>query len=255
MNPTSLTDSNVQSVTAEQSDLYDRIQSFKLDDPEAELSFSQRLARENGWSLLYAYGAIEEYKKFVFLAVTAEHPVTPSDQIDQVWHLHLTYTRSYWDNFCAEILKQPLNHDPTLGGSDEDDKFKCWYEMTLESYEQFFGVEPSVGFWPKPEERFGSDVNFVRVNTGQNWILPHSLFGQSILVVILLLLTLVLGGFYLVSSQGSPNPKAVILMIGLWVLIGFGFIQFVRGVIENRSRPSIGFVVDGDFGGGCSADY
>ena len=36
-----------------------------------------------------APGAIEEYRKFVFLALVAGHQITPSDQVDQVWHLHL----------------------------------------------------------------------------------------------------------------------------------------------------------------------
>jgi hypothetical protein len=36
------------------------------------------------------------------------HIVTPSEQVDQVWHLHLTYTRSYWDEFCPNVLGQPF---------------------------------------------------------------------------------------------------------------------------------------------------
>ncbi|MCX5952813.1 MAG: hypothetical protein NTZ40_04815 [Cyanobacteria bacterium] len=36
-----------------------------------------------------APGAIEEYRKFVFLALVAGHQITPSDQVDQVGHLHL----------------------------------------------------------------------------------------------------------------------------------------------------------------------
>jgi hypothetical protein len=81
-------------MNAQQIDLYERIQAFSLDQPDDGLSFSRRLARDNGWSLEYAQRVIEEYKKFAFLAVVAGHPVTPSDQVDQVWHLHLTYTRS-----------------------------------------------------------------------------------------------------------------------------------------------------------------
>ena len=67
--------------------LYQRLQGFSLVEPDSQLSFSQRLARDNGWSLSYAQRAIAEYKKFAFLSVVAGHPVTPSDQIDRVWHL------------------------------------------------------------------------------------------------------------------------------------------------------------------------
>ena len=92
-------------------ELYRRIQAFSLDQPNTQLSFSKRLARDNSWSTDYASRVIEEYKKFVLLAVVAGHPVTPSDQVDQVWHLHLSYTRSYWEEFCPKILQTTLHQD------------------------------------------------------------------------------------------------------------------------------------------------
>ncbi|MEM8613917.1 MAG: hypothetical protein AAGF93_17975 [Cyanobacteria bacterium P01_H01_bin.105] len=242
MDSASLTDTGIPAMNAEQQELYGHIQVFSLDQPDAELSFSQRLAKENDWSLVYVHEAIEEYKKFAFLSVTAEHPVIPSDSIDQVWHLHLTYTRSYWDNFCLELLKQPLHHDPALGGLAEKQQFKEFYNKTLESYKQFFGVEPPARFWPTTEDRFRQDLTFVRVNSGQNLILPYQLLSKGIAVTVLFLLTLLLSGFYLVSSQGSQNPVVVTLVVGFWVIISFGFIQFVRGAIKaikNRHMPSL----------------
>ena len=152
--------------------LYQRIQAFSLDLPEAKLCFSQRLARENGWSLRYTHQAIEEYKKFAFLAVAAGHPVTPSDQVDQVWHLHLSYTRSYWEDFCPNILQTPLHHQPTSGGTSEQLKFNDWYGKTLESYAKFFDQAPPISVWPASKERFGRDLNFLRVNAQQYWIVP-----------------------------------------------------------------------------------
>ncbi|MEO1295024.1 MAG: hypothetical protein AAFW75_04335 [Cyanobacteria bacterium J06636_16] len=116
-------------MNSEQGELYEKIQTFTIDRPDVEFPFSQRLARDNNWSLDYAEQAIDEYKKFIFLSVAAGHPVTPSDQVDQVWHLHLTYTRSYWGDLCQQILPEPLHHDPTLGGDAEDDKFWDWYRQ------------------------------------------------------------------------------------------------------------------------------
>ena len=87
--------------------LYDRISQFSFDDGNVELTFARRLARENGWTQAYTARVIDEYKRFAFLAVVANHPVTPSDQVDQVWHLHLTYTKSYWDQFCGGVLGTP----------------------------------------------------------------------------------------------------------------------------------------------------
>ncbi|MEJ7660653.1 MAG: hypothetical protein WKG07_14075 [Hymenobacter sp.] len=79
---------------ATQSDLWARLVALDLDG-QAALSFSHRLARDNGWSLAFARRVVLEYKKFVYLAATCGHPVTPSDEVDQAWHLHLVYTRSY----------------------------------------------------------------------------------------------------------------------------------------------------------------
>lgn len=157
---------------SQQMELYTRLQNYSLDQPNAQFSFSQRLAQENCWSLAYARRVVEEYKKFAFLAVAAGHPVTPSDQVDQVWHLHLTYTRSYWETFCPKILQMPLHHEPTQGGGAEHSKFVDWYSRTLSSYENFFGTSPPADIWPHPSVRFGPEIEFVRVNLQHSWLLP-----------------------------------------------------------------------------------
>lgn len=151
--------------------LWERIRSFELDDPEAALTFSGRLARENGWTLEFALRAIEEYKRFIFLLCTAGHPCTPSDEVDQVWHLHLLYTRSYWQEFCAHVLQREIHHGPTLGGAQEQDKFTDWYARTKASYITRFAEEPPTDLWPDGKIRFGR-VNFRRVDMDANWIVP-----------------------------------------------------------------------------------
>ncbi|MBF2028424.1 MAG: hypothetical protein IGS48_16925 [Oscillatoriales cyanobacterium C42_A2020_001] len=227
----------------EQTVLYERIQMFSFDKPNAQLPFSKRLARENGWSLQYARQVIEGYKKFAFLAVAAGHPVTPSDQVDQVWHLHLTYTRSYWEDFCLQVLQTPLHHEPTLGGQAENQKFDDWYKKTLESYERFFGAKPPVEIWSTPSDRFGRDLQFVRVNTQQNWIFakPHAQKGA--MVILALLFTLILGGCYVDKSLNSIDPLAGALLAVICIAAGFGAVRFFIGIVDfikNPSRPRIG---------------
>ena len=51
----------------EQLKLWNDIKTFELDEPEISLSFTDRLARENGWTIEYSIRAILEYKKFIFL--------------------------------------------------------------------------------------------------------------------------------------------------------------------------------------------
>ena len=94
-------------------ELWRRLENFNLDATGAALPFSARLARENQWSPDYTRRVIREYKRFAFLAAAAGHPVSPSEDLDQVWHLHLTYSQNYWKVFCPEILGTPLHHNPT----------------------------------------------------------------------------------------------------------------------------------------------
>ena len=105
--------------------------------------------------------------------MVAGHPVTPSDQVDQVWHLHLVYTRSYWEGFCGEVLGRSLHHGPTRGGAQESAKFHDWYGRTRESYRIHFGEEPPGDIWPESAERFGRDLNFARVNVATHWVIPR----------------------------------------------------------------------------------
>ncbi len=160
------------SLTPAQKELLERLEEFAFDRPGVTLTFARRLARENGWTLPFAHRALREYRRFLFLAMCAGHPATPSDQVDQVWHLHLTYTRSYWDELCATVLRAPLHHDPTGGGAAEGAKYDDWYARTLDSYRRFFG-EPPADLWPPATVRFGDDLHFRRVNVRRAWVIPR----------------------------------------------------------------------------------
>ncbi len=144
--------------------VYERIKAFRFDDDDAVLPFVSRLERENGWSRTYAVRAVAEYRKFVFLALVAGHPVSPYDEVDQVWQLHLLYTRSYWDRFCGQTLGRALHHEPSKGGTPEKDKFGTWYAATLESYRKHFAAVPPPDIWPDPETRFGTHSRFERID-------------------------------------------------------------------------------------------
>lgn len=151
--------------------LWQVIQDFQTDNPVSSLTFTQRLARENDWKMSYAIRAVDEYKKFIYLICVAPHPLTPSDQVDQVWHLHMLYTQSYWKDFCERTLKREIHHGPTKGGKQEAEKFNDWYARTLEMYRAVFLSEPPADIWPHPAKRF-SDVHYKRINVRTNWIIP-----------------------------------------------------------------------------------
>lgn len=154
------------------SELWQRIETFAIDPAGATLTFADRLARENGWSRGYARRVADEYKRFVFLAMVAGHEVTPSDEVDEAWHLHLTYTRSYWDDLCRNVLGKPLHHIPTRGGPSERSRHVEQYNRTLASYEEYFGHVPPADIWPPAEARFSKDKHHVRINRGHVWLIP-----------------------------------------------------------------------------------
>lgn len=140
---------------------------------DASLSFAARLARENRWNLHHAERVIGEYKRFCYLAMTAGHEVTPSDAVDQAWHLHLTYSRDYWQIFCPMVLQANLHHGPTKGGPIERDRFYHQYAATLSSYETAFGAPPPLDIWPTAQRRFGRDPMGVRVNLSDVSLIPR----------------------------------------------------------------------------------
>lgn len=153
--------------------LWHRLEAHMIGPDDASLTFAARLARENRWSLAHAQAVIGEYKRFCYLAMTAGHEVTPSDAVDQAWHLHLTYTRDYWQEFCPKVLGTDLHHGPTRGGSAERGRFYHQYAATLAAYESAFGAAPPINIWPDARRRFTADPQSIRVNFRDAIILPH----------------------------------------------------------------------------------
>ncbi|UVO54832.1 hypothetical protein [Sphingomonas sp. SUN039] len=164
---------------------------------DAALSFTQRLARENGWTAVRAARVIEEYRRFCFLAVVAAHPVTPSDAVDQAWHLHLTYSRDYWERFCPDVLGRPLHHGPTAGGGAEQARYFDQYADTLKSYESVFGESPPPDLWPSADRRLNDDPRARRIHPRDGIVIR-----KSILIALLALAALA-GGVCVFLWQGA----------------------------------------------------
>jgi hypothetical protein len=233
-------------------ELWDRISSFWIDGAQAALSFAKRLARENGWSLAYADRVIDEYKRFVFLCMTAGHKCTPSDQVDQAWHLHMVYTESYWTRMCGEVLGRPLHHGPTKGGDQENDKFVDWYERTKESYRAAFGTEPPADIWPPSSERFANAGAWQRVDTSRFLIVYRRRAKSNVLLAAGGACALFLAGCGILTSD-DPTGR-VLLMLG----IGFSAIALiiygaVAGWFRGRGGGGCGGGACGG-GAGCGGD-
>ena len=248
---------NMQELTT-----WNRLLALDLDAADAALPFSARLARDNGWPQAFAARAIEEYRKFCFLAVHAGHPVTPSDEVDQVWHLHLLYSRHYWDELCRDALGMPLHHGPTAGGAAEGRKYRSWYESTLASYRRFFG-EPPKDLWPTSGERFHEQHDFVRVDRRDVVTLDRTTLKRGALAVIA-------GGgvltvaHALAQTEGAANPGAgllVFVLVAVVVVLAIGFIRsrrprnrHSRRSAAQKRRAAADSAAAGGFGAaGCSS--
>lgn len=210
-------------------ELWSRLLQFQFDEPGIALPFSRRLARENSWSQRYTMRVLEEYRRFIFLTMTAGHPVTPSVDVDQAWHLHLTYTRSYWDDLCPNVLRQPLHHQPTKGGTKEGAKFEDWYARTLQSYKAAFGVAPPADIWPAPAIRLAAESRIRQVSNRTHWVIRKPNVGTVGIVAGVALLGLILTG----CDGGS---LALILGISLPIVVIAGVVMLIRKAQSSQQQ-------------------
>lgn len=216
-------------------ELWNKLQDLNLDDPNAAFSLSQRLARENGWSIDYSKRVIDEYKKFLYLSVVEDFSLTPSDEVDQAWHLHMIYTNSYWNDLCKNTLSVNIHHGPTKGGESEKNKYNDQYAKTLELYKETFGHDAPGDIWPDIKKRF-SNIVYRRVNMHENFVLNKSKAERYMLLFVIAPILFLLS-FIFMSARGVNWGKAFLVMF--FILI---FIFIIRGVWRyiNRNNRNIG---------------
>jgi uncharacterized protein (TIGR03382 family) len=210
--------------------LWQRIRNYAFDDSQAPFPFSARLARENDWTRDRTLRVLEEYRRFLFLAVTAG-PCTPSVEVDQAWHLHLLYTRDYWDDLCVNVLRTPLHHGPTRGGIREEQKFGDLYERTLALYRTCFGQEPPPDLWPPSPVRFDPRHRTVQVTRVTHWIVRKPPFFRQHAAPLALLLV---GGCAAAAMSAGTMAFMVILLIAASWLLGR---RIVRAIRANTRPP------------------
>lgn len=135
--------------------LLDHVRSaFGNTNPSTQ-AFASKIARKLQWDRRYALRAIEEYRKFVYLGITADFFVTPPKVIDQVWHEHLLFSRGYRE-FCRDVLRHDFDHNPELLPSTEQTSlYEAQFEATLELYHREFNRQPPPEIWGTPKFRPG----------------------------------------------------------------------------------------------------
>jgi hypothetical protein len=233
-------------MSGDEAALWTAISTFEIDGADTPaLPFAARLARENGWNAAYTQRVLQEYRKFLFLCCQTDTGVTPSDAVDQAWHLHLTYTRSYWLGLCRNTLGRELHHNPTKGGTAEGQKFDGMYSDTARLYQHYFGETPPPDIWPANAQRF-SDIDFERVNRRTHWVLPKIRFsGTSAFGIGILLSAVVL----LFVQANFSSGLTALAIVGVLLVIFIVSAINANSDTDEKSRRQ-----DGGGGVGCGGD-
>lgn len=129
--------------------MWRRISAFELDAQTGSAPFSAKLAQTENWSDIYTKRVIEEYRRFLYLTQVSEMPVTPSKVVDRAWHMHLTFTRNYWEALCGDLLGGPLHHDP-CEGAEHMPRYQAQFAHTMALYREEFGGLPPADIWCDP---------------------------------------------------------------------------------------------------------
>lgn len=129
---------------------------LRITSPDG-VPFEAALAERNGWALDFAERVADEYCGFLYLATTAGFEVTPSQAVDQAWHLHLEWPH-YRETLCREILGRDLEHRPGTGEPEDEARCARQYAETLALYERVFGKPPPDNIWPDPDAPEMEDV-------------------------------------------------------------------------------------------------
>ncbi len=254
------------------SDLWAKLEKFEIDQPGVENPFSKRLAQENNWSKEFALLAIQEYLKFIYLCAVSKSSMTPSKIVDKVWHLHLCYTHSYWNDLCRNILGKDIHHKPGTGSEEESRRFKTAYLSTLNEYKNHFGFSAPERFWPALKEQSISPRS--RKRSTLNHLLFFKQLPWKIITSLSLVFLFVTGcsKFFSSNSEGQEAESDFfnfnnILSVLAAIVIIYWIIKFIIYLINNVSFKSGGGSGgdgcgsscdsgggDGGCGGGCGGD-
>ena len=201
--------------------LLERIEAYGFDAPDDPLGFETRLADDNGWTLGYARLVVAEYRRFLVLTQLAREPVSPSQDVDQAWHLHLTRTAHY-AAFCAALFGRFLHHEPGRSDGGDAPRHRVMYDYTFKVYQRGFGVPPPVAIWPRPGQALPPPAAAAPRWTVPEPLRPGARLGVALVVAALLVslvpgLTTVLSAL-MALSLGAFVSSSMVLAVAVTVL-------------------------------------
>lgn len=182
---------------------------------------------------------IREYLRFAYLAWVMPEGATPSKAVDEAWHTHILFTRSY-HAFCLAWGGAYLHHHPGTGKGEES-AFRQAYHRTLDRYRSEFG-EPPDAWWPDDRPKRVAPAATPSVSK------PAEQWAVRILDALLILAIpiAVLGATFRFGLGGAPSIA--------WMAMGIGTLIGLPIVLSTLSGPgaagsSQAMWKDGDGGG------
>lgn len=127
--------------------LWLKLATMNLQGAEAMAPFLKMVEQQMGVNRDMAGRVIEEYRKFLFLAMRSGHQVIPPGAVNDVWMMHLQNAQNYWEQLGKMIAERPTagRFDPSAFAAMADP-----WKQTLESYEKIFGTKPPMDIWKGP---------------------------------------------------------------------------------------------------------
>lgn len=117
-------------------------------------SLKVKLIQQNSWTPEFTERVLKEYLRFIHLAIISDEEVTPSQIVDTAWHMHLTFTRDYWERMVP-MLPRVLHHNPCEGKAPLAEKLRYGrqYQETLYLYNREFNESPPNDIWGGVESK------------------------------------------------------------------------------------------------------
>ncbi len=113
------------------------------------------------WSDVYALQVKEELDNFLILK-TVDDDISPSDDIDLLWHQLILDTRGYRE-YCNNLCHQFIDHYPQ--GAENQNARKIRLKKTFDLYKNLFEKEPPIDIWGISECCICFEFNVEKIQT------------------------------------------------------------------------------------------
>lgn len=138
------------------------------------------------------------------------------------------------------LLRRPLHHEPSRGGSLEQAKYRNNYEKTLDAYLQVFGEPPPADIWPNAERRFDASQQFVRVSPATTFVVRKRTLAKAVGLMVV--------AASLIGPASSDTVPLAVGLLGLAALPSLG----LEGLTQPLTRAhEIAARGGAGAGGGC----